>query len=99
MINKQILRLITGAQQKVPSEILFLETGELPLMYVIIVRRLMYYQEIIKRHTNELVKRIFTAMKKDPIKEECINLNMTLEAELPLRIFKARIWQKFGKTH
>ena len=87
IINKQILRLITGAQQKVPSEMLFLETGELPLMFVIIVRRLMYYQEIIKRHTNELVKRVFTAMKKDPIKGEWINLviedlkylNMTLE--------------------
>ena len=89
IIDKHILRLITGAQQKVPSEMLFLETGELPLKYVIIVRRLMYYQEIIKRHENELIKRVYTAMKKDPIKGDWINLvvddfkflDMTLEDE------------------
>ena len=74
VIDNQILRLITGAQQKVPLEMLFLETGELPLKYVIIVRRLMYYQEILKRHEKELVKRVFTAMKIDPLKGDWINL-------------------------
>lgn len=74
VIDKHILRLITGAQQKVPPERLFLETGELPLKYVITLRRLMYYQEINKRHNYEIVKRVFTSMKKDTITGDWINL-------------------------
>ena len=34
----------------------------------------MYYQEIMKRHENDPVKRVYTAIKKDPIKGDWINL-------------------------
>ena len=41
VIDHNILRLITGAQAKVPSEMLYLETAQLPIINVITVRRLL----------------------------------------------------------
>jgi hypothetical protein len=39
-IDHKILQVITGAQAKVPTEMLYLETSQLPLSHVISVRRL-----------------------------------------------------------
>ena len=50
VIDNQILRIITGAQQKTPTEMLFLETAELPIKYVITVSRLLYLHTILRRH-------------------------------------------------
>ena len=41
-IDHKILRLITGAQAKVPSEMLFLETSQLPIKNIIVLRRILY---------------------------------------------------------
>ena len=38
----KILRLITGSQAKVPIEMLYLETAQLPLKYVMSVKRILY---------------------------------------------------------
>ena len=72
MINHQILRLITGAHQKAPVEMLYLETAELPIKSVITVRRLLFLQTILKRNTKELTRRIYSAMKEDPIEGDWI---------------------------
>lgn len=74
VIDHKILRLIIGAQAKVPSEMLYLETGELPIKNVISVRRMLYYHTIMKRHKNELTREIFTAMKENPSKGDWIHL-------------------------
>ena len=42
VVDHQILRLITGAHQKAPVEMLYLETVELPIKSLITVRRLLY---------------------------------------------------------
>ena len=41
VIDHKIIRLILGAQKKVPVEMLYLETAELPMKHVIYVRRLL----------------------------------------------------------
>jgi hypothetical protein len=74
VIDNKILLLITGAQQKSPTEMLFLETAELPLINVISVRRLMYLHTILRRHENEITNRIYQAMKEEPIKGDWIEL-------------------------
>ena len=51
-IDNKILRLITGAQGKAPTEMFFLEMGELPLKNVISVRRLIYFHTIMSRQKN-----------------------------------------------
>ena len=46
VLDRKILRLILGAQAKVPFEMLYLETGALEIKHVIAVRRLVYLQNI-----------------------------------------------------
>ena len=68
VIDHKILRLITGAQAKVPIEMLFLETSQLPLKNIMASRRILYLHNILKRNEDELVKRVFYAMKNSPLK-------------------------------
>ena len=74
IIDHQILRLITGAQSKVPVEMLFLETSQVPIIDIISVRRLLYLYEILRRPKNELIVQIYTAMKERPLKNDWIHL-------------------------
>ena len=74
MIDHDILRAITGAQAKVPTEMLYLETAQVPIKSVIIGRRLLYLQTILHRHKSELTRRIYDAMKEEPLKDDWIHL-------------------------
>ena len=85
VLDHKILKAILGAHSKVPTEMLYLETGELDLPSVISVRRLMYWFNIVKRHKKELIRQIYDAMKNTPAKGDWIHL---LEDDL----------KKVGKT-
>ena len=74
VIDHSIIRLITGAQAKVPVEMLYLETALLPVKSVISVRRLSYLHTILNRQEGELIKQIYTAMKDKPLKQDWITL-------------------------
>ena len=74
VIEHKILRLILGAQKKVPVEMRYLETAELPLKNGISVRRLLCVHTIIKRHKSEITRKVYTEMKEDPYKGDWINL-------------------------
>jgi hypothetical protein len=68
---------------------LYLETAQLPLAHVISVRRILYWQNILKRHTKELLHKVYSAMKKEPMKGDWINtlkedlkkIDMTIDEE------------------
>ena len=107
IIDHQILQAITGAQAKVPTEMLYLETSQLPLSHVISVRRLVYWHTILKRQPTELTRQIYNAMKDNPIKGDWIELlkddlekvGLTLEDEpsisgLSKDQFKSKIKKK-----
>ena len=55
-------------------EILHLETGTLPIKYIIAMRRIMYHRDIVSRNDSELVKKIYLAQKQKPMKYEWIKL-------------------------
>ena len=74
LLDKKILRLILGAHSKVPCEMLYLESGALPLRHVIIVRRLSYLQTILKSHEDEIIRKIYSAQKRNPCKGDWIKL-------------------------
>ena len=74
MLDRKILRQILGAHAKVPSEMLHLETGAIPLSHVIAVRRLLYLQNILKKNKNEIVRQVYTAQKENPSKGDWINI-------------------------
>ena len=70
----KILRLITGSQAKVPIEMLYLETAQLPLKHVMSVRRVLYLHTLLNRHKDEITRQVFQAMKEAPLKDDWINL-------------------------
>ena len=74
IIDHKILQVITGAQSKVPTEMLYLETSQLPLAHVKSVRRLVYWQTILKRQETELINQVYQAMKASPLKGDWIEL-------------------------
>ena len=56
-VDHQLLRSILSAHSKIPTEFLYLETGVLPVKYVISSRRLNYLLEIHSREDHELIKK------------------------------------------
>ena len=49
VMDKSLLRYITGAHAKTQNEFLYLETGVLNIEKIISNRRMMYFQTIVKR--------------------------------------------------
>ena len=74
LIDHKILRLIIGSHSKVNTEMLYLETGEITIPNVISVRRLLYFQTLLKRHDKEVTKQVLTSMTKIPMKDDWIHL-------------------------
>ena len=66
-IYEYLLKSITGAHSKVPSEQLYLETGTLSIPQVIETRRMIYLLTIVKRPDGVLIRKIYEAMREDPI--------------------------------
>ena len=76
-IDNQLLRTICKAHAKTPVEFLYLETGCVPLRYVIASRRLKYLHHIINREDKELIKRVYNAQKTTPSKGDFAELIKT----------------------
>ena len=64
--DKALLRSLINAHSKMPVEALFLETGTIPIRYVLKSRRLCYLKVILQKDSEELVSEIFNAQKADP---------------------------------
>ena len=104
-LDKYLMKLIIGAQSKVPTESLYLETAAIPIRLILASRRANYLHNILKREPNELVKRVFIAQKANPTKGdwiniieedmELINLNMS---ELEITTMSKNQFKKHVKT-
>ena len=44
---------------------IYLETGQVPIRYILACRRILYLQNILQRNDNELVKKVYLAQKAD----------------------------------
>ena len=86
-VDECLLRKILNCHSKTPLEMLFLETGTLPLRFVIASRRILYYQTIIKRNDSELTKQVLLAQKINPsngdfiklVENDCINIGIDID--------------------
>ena len=108
VIDRSISRLITGSQAKVPVEMLYLETGQISVKSIISIRRILYLHNILNRHKDQWVRRIYSAMKETPVKGDWIgmvkydmsSLNMTLSDEdisvmgIFLKCWSKEFWEK-----
>ena len=73
-VDHQLLRSVLSAHSKIPTEFLYLETGVLPVKFVISSRRLNYLIEIHNREDHELIKRIYTKQRQDPVRGDWTEL-------------------------
>ena len=108
IINHKKFELILKVQEKVATEMLYLETAQIPLKHVISMR-ITYYQTINKRHKAELTRKTVNAMKEAPLSGDWrkllvtnlkkIDLNSDFEDEiqmLPVNKFKRFVKNQIG---
>ena len=110
-IDHMILRTVIGSQAKVPVEALYLETSTLSIKHVIAIRRMLYLNTIISQPDDEVVKKVYIAMKENPLKGDWYhkvaadykNANLELNEDAILNtylpqfklIVKRAVWKMF----
>ena len=75
-VDEDLLRGLLKAHSKIPLEALYLETGCIPVRFIIKSRRLSYLHTILQKDPEELVKEVFEAQKNDPTAGDFFNLVM-----------------------
>ena len=88
-IDELYLVKILGLKKTVSKESLFLETGKLPLRYILIQRRILYLWNLLQRNNKELVSRVMNAqrMKKEKndwywqVRDDLESIDMDIEDE------------------
>ena len=73
-VDEHLLRSLVHGHAKTPLEFLFLQTGAIPIRYVIACRRNIYLQTILKRNDGELRKRVYMTQKEFPTHGDFYNL-------------------------
>ena len=73
-LDEALLRKLLNAHSKTPSEFLYLETGALPLRWLLAQRRIIFMKHIMMKHDNELVKKVFMAQKHSPNQSDFVTL-------------------------
>ena len=67
-IDETLLRKIFECPKTTPKCFLYLETGCTPIRYIIICRRLMFLQYILKEDTDSLISQFFYSQDSNPVK-------------------------------
>ena len=80
-IDEDLLRGILKAHRKTPSEFLHLETGTLPIRFILAQRRINYLKHILSRDSEELIRKVYSAQKEDPTNGDFAKL-VTKDLEL-----------------
>ena len=73
-IDEALLRGLLVGHAKLPLPALYLESSQLPIRYIMAVRRILYLQTILHRDSNELIKKVYLAQKADPVKGDFCQL-------------------------
>ena len=72
--DNSLIRGILGAHKGTPKAFLHLETGTIPLRWVIAQRRINYLKHILSRTEDELIKKVLRAQKEKPTKGDFVKL-------------------------
>ena len=73
-VDEYFLRSIFKAQGKTPLEFLHLETGTVPIRFVMASRRINYLHNILTKNENELILKVYQAQKRRNSKGDWCNL-------------------------
>ena len=71
--DKLFMRRLFEAEQGTPIESFYLECSVWPLRFVILGRKFMYYQTLLKKSESELVKNVFKAQREFPSKDDWVS--------------------------
>jgi hypothetical protein len=74
VLDRKIIRCIIGAHAKSPREMLYLETNLLEIPDIVSMRRLLYYQNVLQKQEDEIVRKVFVAQRNNPSKGDWILL-------------------------
>ena len=69
-VDKFFMRKIFNCVITTPIEAYYLETGALPIRFIIIARRLLFYWTILHKSDSELVKQALRAQQISPVKND-----------------------------
>ena len=65
-IDEALLRFLLGSHAKALLETLYLESGAIPIQFIVASRRITFLQTILRREEEELTRRVLTAQLEDP---------------------------------
>ena len=66
-VDEHFLRTLVHGHAKTPIEFIYLETGSIPIRYILGSRRMCFLQTILKREDRELTKKVYRAQTKNPV--------------------------------
>ena len=79
-VDEALLRGLVLGHAKVPIPALYLETGMMPIRFILACRRILYLQTILQRAPGELIRKVFEAQKADPTSGDfCLQVVKDLE--------------------
>ena len=78
-MDESLMRLILECPMSVPKEMLYLEVGLTPIRYILMSRRLMFYQYILKQPEKSLIRRFYETQRSKPVKNDW---SLTLKSNL-----------------
>ena len=72
-VDEALLRKILSAHSKTPRELLYLETGNIPIRFIIMARRLNFLWYILNEEEDSLIRRFLEAQLDSPVKGDWVN--------------------------
>ena len=91
-LDEMLLRFLLSAHSKTPLEMLYLESGAIPVKFILASRRLNYFYEILDRDEEELTKRVVMEQIEntldgdfvDLVRKDCEKLQLKFETDCRL---------------
>ena len=73
-VEKNLLRRILGAPKSTPIPALYLETGTVPVQYIIKGKCLLYLHYLLNEPENSLLSKMFYVQVQKPIKNDLFSV-------------------------
>ena len=73
-LDEGFLRSILRGHSKTPKEMLYLETGTVPIRWILPQRRINYLKHLLTRNKKELIRKVFEAQNENPTAGDFVTL-------------------------
>ena len=73
-MDERLLRRILSAHSKTPVETLYLETGNIPIRFILMSRRLNFLHYILNEDESSLLHRFFKAQTECPVRGDWVTM-------------------------